>query len=359
MTAVLPSTTVSPRPLNWPWPAPAAPAPASNPQHEPRMAPALIWPTQADRENMPGKLNNPLQQTIWTKCRLKMLLLLVPIAARQQPHCGGGMRMGIPSATHVVSLFTVQRVARLMRHSCLLQLTGSNVGLYYKLHNSHRPVEMKKSFIKRRRRVMPAPPGQDTYEHQSYYENENGQVQPEALIRESLEEMSPETSSSEFYSRLNAAANASQGGANIDPHLDIGQSNAQRHPPPVDFTHYRTDSQLPRTSSNTHLYDEQLNGQQSLPERGGGRGSLTSEREASHSQSQGQEMAPRSESGAGEEVDQGNTRADRATSNVTEPSEEEEQRRKRVRRAAERQSLEEQIRMLTERRNALDGDGGE
>ena len=208
---------------------------------------------------------------------------------------------------------------------------------------------------------MPAPPGQDTYEHQSYYENENenGQIQAEGLIGESLEGMSPETSSTEFYSRLNAAAHASQGGVNIDPHLDIGQPNPHRHPPPVDFTHYRTDSQLPRTSSSTHLQDEQLNGQQSLPERGTGKGSSTLEREAYHLQSRGQEMASRTESGAGEEADQGNNRADPATPNGTEASEEEEQRRKRVRRAAERQSLEEQIRMLTERRNALDGDGGE
>lgn len=36
------------------------------------------------------------------------------------------------------------------------------VGLYYKLHGVHRPVTMKKSIIKRRKRVIPAPGGQDS-----------------------------------------------------------------------------------------------------------------------------------------------------------------------------------------------------
>lgn len=35
----------------------------------------------------------------------------------------------------------------------------TNIGLYYKLHGVHRPVAMKKSVIKRRKRVVPAPQG--------------------------------------------------------------------------------------------------------------------------------------------------------------------------------------------------------
>jgi GATA-binding protein len=35
----------------------------------------------------------------------------------------------------------------------------TNAGLYYKLHGVHRPVAMKKSVIKRRKRVVPAPQG--------------------------------------------------------------------------------------------------------------------------------------------------------------------------------------------------------
>src|ERR1700730_14350388 len=35
----------------------------------------------------------------------------------------------------------------------------TSTGLYYKLHGVHRPVAMKKSVIKRRKRVVPAPQG--------------------------------------------------------------------------------------------------------------------------------------------------------------------------------------------------------
>lgn len=43
-----------------------------------------------------------------------------------------------------------------------LSLSGatSSLGLYYKLHNAHRPVNMKKPTIKRRKRVPAAPPAQ-------------------------------------------------------------------------------------------------------------------------------------------------------------------------------------------------------
>ncbi len=48
-------------------------------------------------------------------------------------------------------------------------------GLYYKLHGSHRPVQMKKAEIKRRKRVVPANMQQQSYQHQqptSPYQNE-------------------------------------------------------------------------------------------------------------------------------------------------------------------------------------------
>jgi len=57
------------------------------------------------------------------------------------------MRVGIPSAMRVVS-----RVNGQPSHCVALT---PEIGLYYKLHGVHRPVTMKKSVIKRRRRVIP------------------------------------------------------------------------------------------------------------------------------------------------------------------------------------------------------------
>lgn len=60
------------------------------------------------------------------------------------------MRVGILFATLVVcSILTVLPSVH------ALILTGC-IGLYYKLHGSHRPVTMKKATIKRRKRVIPA-----------------------------------------------------------------------------------------------------------------------------------------------------------------------------------------------------------
>lgn len=41
----------------------------------------------------------------------------------------------------------------------VLWLTNPRIGLYFKLHGTHRPVAMKKQEIKRRKRVVPAAPG--------------------------------------------------------------------------------------------------------------------------------------------------------------------------------------------------------
>jgi len=64
------------------------------------------------------------------------------------------MRLAIPSATLVVSPLLVAE-----NRSWLLTLA---IGLYYKLHGVHRPVTMKKSIIKRRKRVIPAPGAHDS-----------------------------------------------------------------------------------------------------------------------------------------------------------------------------------------------------
>lgn len=75
------------------------------------------------------------------------LSLLVKIAGQLSLHSGDGMSMGTPSAMHVVRLI-------LAHASSCTSLTKP--GLYYKLHGCYRPTTMKKSIIKRRKRVVPA-----------------------------------------------------------------------------------------------------------------------------------------------------------------------------------------------------------
>ena len=99
-------------------------------------------------------------------------------------------------------------------------------GLYHKLHGVHRPVAMKKSIIKRRKRVVPAP-----QEHQSpNYQNQ-------API--------PTTTSGDQQSGI-AQANEYQRSSN----QDMGNTQDHPHPPPVDFTDYRI--QPPYHQSNQY-----------------------------------------------------------------------------------------------------------
>lgn len=72
------------------------------------------------------------------------------IAGRLSHLCGDGTNMATTSATHAVSsIHSVDGKPRRPQ-----RLTGS--GLYHKLHGVHRPSTMKKSVIKRRKRVIPA-----------------------------------------------------------------------------------------------------------------------------------------------------------------------------------------------------------
>lgn len=100
-------------------------------------------------------------------------------------------------------------------------------GLYYKLHGTHRPVEMKKSYIKRRKRVVPAPPDQQNRYREASHGSPSG----------SPSQIGPDFSSS--YAHETPAAN-------VDPNLeqDYNQSlegdRPTWFPPPVDFTSYNT-----------------------------------------------------------------------------------------------------------------------
>jgi hypothetical protein len=73
----------------------------------------------------------------------------VRIVVRQLRHCGDATTTDTQSAMLAVCLASISYLI-LIFSDCHLS------GLYYKLHGVHRPSGMKKSEIKRRRRVMPA-----------------------------------------------------------------------------------------------------------------------------------------------------------------------------------------------------------
>ncbi|KAL8803884.1 MAG: hypothetical protein Q9200_006046, partial [Gallowayella weberi] len=126
-------------------------------------------------------------------------------------------------------------------------------GLYHKLHGVHRPVTMKKSIIKRRKRVVPAMPDQV----------HNNQLQP------SFEVTNPPASQSPANGHLHDAQtsakttkNESMGGEEPfrDQHVD---QQPQFDPPPIDFTGYQIDRQRQPSTQSQHLppptfYDQSL-----------------------------------------------------------------------------------------------------
>lgn len=144
--------------------------------------------------------------------------------------------MAIQSAMPVVS--AVRTV-----FSSLMFLT-SLLGLYYKLHGSHRPVEMKKSFIKRRKRVLPVQSSQDFRAYQNTYQHNARDPKSQSA--------SPEFDRASIGSREHHDAHDSPPtpSTNLDPNL---QNNATlrdymtgerplphaSYPPPVDYTQYR------------------------------------------------------------------------------------------------------------------------
>ncbi|KAL8701624.1 MAG: hypothetical protein Q9201_004809 [Fulgogasparrea decipioides] len=97
-------------------------------------------------------------------------------------------------------------------------------GLYHKLHGVHRPVTMKKSIIKRRKRVVPAiqDQGHNIQQHQSFdalnEHQQNGQGSPYAIRDRST---------------------------NVDDHGQDQDTDpqSQYEPPPIDFTGYQIDRQ--------------------------------------------------------------------------------------------------------------------
>lgn len=147
----------------------------------------------------------------------------VKIAGRPSLRCGGEMRVDAPSAMRAVS-----RSSRLTQVRRLME-----AGLYHKLHGVHRPVAMKKSIIKRRKRVVPAT-----------QESEAGH----ALHVTSFPVSAPPNS--HFPEHLDTRHQPDSPGPDLtDPvpvdirnHLDYHAPH-DSHPLGVDFTGYRMDQQ--------------------------------------------------------------------------------------------------------------------
>ena len=170
---------------------------------------------------------------------------------------------------------------------------------------------MKKSYIKRRRRVMPAPVGQELQPHPDSH-----LYQLQDQLNESTHSASPER-------------------PNIDPDLAVdtarqGHRDQARHPVPVDFTSYNPatpSSQEPQhlppdhNRKRSHELDNRVRSEDAAP--------TASMRGY---ESKGPDVGREADSQEGEE----------------------EQRRKRAKRAEEKRDLDEQIRMLIARREALD-----
>jgi GATA-binding protein, other eukaryote len=91
-------------------------------------------------------------------------------------------------------------------------------GLYHKLHGSHRPVAMKKSTIKRRKRVVPAYPDAGNDSGLSITSDAPSNAEQTGSARH------PASSLHELVQR------------------DIRASERERHPPTIDFTGYNPDA---------------------------------------------------------------------------------------------------------------------
>ncbi|KAL8918144.1 MAG: hypothetical protein Q9172_005547 [Xanthocarpia lactea] len=111
-------------------------------------------------------------------------------------------------------------------------------GLYHKLHGVHRPVTMKKSIIKRRKRVVPAMPDQvPNDQHQPSFETTNP---PDAQSPSNGQPQNPTRSP-------NPNRNESGDGDGVFREQYM-EHQTQYDPPPIDFTGYQIDRQRQASS---------------------------------------------------------------------------------------------------------------
>lgn len=153
--------------------------------------------------------------------------------------------VGMPLVT-----ISVMLVVGLTKSYCVEQASDIQLGLYHRLHGVARPVEMKKSFIKRRKRVMPAS-GQETRPRQD--QTSSVSVSPD--LRPSALPLHSQGSAYD-HSHHNLS------GANIDPMLDPRRAEQlpqerSHYPPPIDFTSYTPQRAqiVPAMAQYEHHYD--------------------------------------------------------------------------------------------------------
>lgn len=153
----------------------------------------------------------PMRAVRWFRAGIAGLLL---------HRCGVGTSKATPSATRVVSCWAISR----------LFLGSRKTGLYYKLHGCYRPTTMKKSVIKRRKRVVPALRDQSptAATHSSHGSSASPEASPAAFAHgpeDHYRYMSNEPS--EHYQMMPGR------GATEDAPRPMSFA-----PPPVDFTGY-------------------------------------------------------------------------------------------------------------------------
>ncbi|KAL8844719.1 MAG: hypothetical protein Q9176_000819 [Flavoplaca citrina] len=116
-------------------------------------------------------------------------------------------------------------------------------GLYHKLHGVHRPVTMKKSIIKRRKRVVPVMPDQvHNDQHQSSFEI----TKPPDT--QSLSEGQPQNPENNANPSRDEPGHTR--GLFREQYLD---QQPQYEPPPIDFTGFQSDRQK-KASSQSHQH---------------------------------------------------------------------------------------------------------
>ncbi|KAI4273664.1 MAG: hypothetical protein L6R38_006293, partial [Xanthoria sp. 2 TBL-2021] len=125
-------------------------------------------------------------------------------------------------------------------------------GLYHKLHGVHRPMTMKKSIIKRRKRVVPAVPDQV----------HNDQHQPSFEMTKPPDAQSPSNGQPQNLEKnptINQDESGQGGGLFREQYLD---HQPQYDPPPIDFTGFQigrqkqSSSQLQQHPPPPNFYDQ-------------------------------------------------------------------------------------------------------
>lgn len=176
-----------------------------------------------------------------SRTKIRLLLWLVKIAGRLLLHYGEEMRV------------VIQYVMPVVRWSMLdLYDFLTSLGLYYKLHGVHRPVTMKKSVIKRRKRVVPASQGTQASEIAS-----TTMGSPEPDLPSPSEEAARGTINPDGSVNLGLRIRDDQGRSLLP---DPVQSSRGQNGLTSDLTAYSSSSH-----SHTHDRSDSLNNENRLP----------------------------------------------------------------------------------------------